>query len=363
VDAKQLKPYTFWIVCGGIVLIELGLILFYPVTNENGQTPEEVKASLDSDYQKLQDLHERAGREPRAVFDAEVPLDIDNLTKLYLLTPRWKNVLQPHVDKYNQQLAAIKKDLVARSKTLHEPLADSGDKFSWYTNYVGKTKEILLALRKAKAISVSADNKEETDFENGSAIRARVGFFTRGDNMPEASEHPELTTRYHIIDNVTKTIMASAQSAAPNPVASFVKESELAVKKTAVITAWEWKQAGSTSSEQTAMGDVGQYAHAYECTISLEGSAAVLVATSAAIERIADPVMIVVGSTLSARGAQPAGVRKYTADDPMTLRMTVAVLDFTKIERSGDAALVDAPAQSKAESAPKTSNPDQGNDQ
>jgi hypothetical protein len=346
VDAKQLKPYTFWIVCGGIVLIELGLLMFYPITNENDQTPEDVKLSLDSDYKKLEDLYERAGREPRGVFDAEDPKDIDNLTKLYLLTPRWKNVLQPHVDKYNQQLAAIKKDLVARSKILHEPLADSGDKFSWYTNYVGKTKEILLALRKAKAISINNENREESDFEKGSVIRSRAGFFTSGDNLPEASEHPELTTRFRIIDTLTKTIMASAQTTAANPVATFVKESDLTTKKPAMITGWEWKQGSNSSSEQSTLGDVGQYARAYECTITLEGSVAALTATSAAIERIADPVMIVVGSSLTARGAQPAGVRKYTGDDPMIMRITIAVLDFTKIEEMGAASATTTAAAS-----------------
>lgn len=330
-DAKQLKPYTFWIVCGVIVLIELGLFGFYQIENEDGYTPERVKDKLDDDYKKLENLYERAGREPKGVFDAEDQKDIDNLTKLYLLTPRWKDVLQPHVDKYNSQLAALKKDLTTRSAILHEPIADSGDLFSWYTTYAGKTKEILIKLRNAKCLDIKPDSAEDNDFENGSNIRTRVGFFTKGEQTPAASQHPLLTTRFRIMEKLTAAIMQNGSNSLDNPVVKTTKNDELANKKNAIITAVEWKQV--SDHKDTLQNDVGQYAGSYELTITLEGSTSTLVATEAAIERIAEPVFVVVGGALAARGALPAGQRKGVADENMKLRLTIAVIDFTKIDQ------------------------------
>ena len=79
-NAKQIKPYTFWIVAGVIIVVELGLIGFYSPTDADGNTPEQVKNTLDNDFKKLQDLYDRAGREPKGVYDPENPTDIANLT-------------------------------------------------------------------------------------------------------------------------------------------------------------------------------------------------------------------------------------------------------------------------------------------
>lgn len=328
-DAKQLKPYTFWIVCGVIVVIELGLVLFWPITDENGKTPEEVKIQLDNDFKKLTDLHNRAGNTPTGVFDAENPKDIKRLTEEYLLTPKWKGVLQPHVDKYNQQLGAIRKDLATRSSILHEPVADSGDLFAWYNAYIGKTKEVMIALRNAKALIIDETNKDDTDFENGSRIRSQVGFFTKIEMTPPATEHPGLTARFRIMQKISEALIASGSTSLPNPVVKTGRESDLETKRPAFITGVEWRRSGDPNKGLSApFADV---ADAHELSLSLEGTTSALVAAEAAIEAISDPVTIVVGGTLSDRDEKPAGVRKNVADEPMLLKLTITVLDFTRI--------------------------------
>lgn len=328
-DAKQIKPYTFWIVCGVVVVIELGLIAFWPITDEAGRTPEEVKVQLDTDFKKLNDLYVRAGKTPTGVMDAERPEHIKALTEDFLITPKWKGVLQPHVDKYNQQLAAIKKDLAARSAVLHEPVADSGDLFSWYTAYVGKTKEVMLALRNANALVVDEASKEATDFENGSQIRSQVGFYTKLEKTPEATEHPLLTVRFRIMQKISAALIASGSNALANPVVKTGRDSELEAKRPANIKAAEWKRSGDPSKVLT--GSIAEFADAHELTLTLEGSVSALVAAEAAIEGISEPAMVVAGGTISARGPMTAGVRKNVADEPMTLKLTIAVIDFVRI--------------------------------
>lgn len=336
-DAKQIKPYTFWIVCGAIVVIELGLLAFWPIADENGQTPEEVKSKLDADFKKLEDLHKRAGNTPTGVFDAENPDDIKRLTKDYLLTPKWKGVLQPHVDKYNQQLVAIRKDLATRSTILRDPVASSSDRNSWYDAYVVKTKEVMIALRNGKALIVDETKKEETDFDYGTEIRNRAGFYTKTDKIPEANEHPLLTARLRIMQKISEALLSAGSNSLPNPAVKTDREADLDTKRPAHITGVEWKL--STEPSKALSGTIADIADAYEVTLSLSGTTSSLVAAEAAIEAISSPVMIVTGGTLSARGNLPVGVRKGVSDEPMNLKLTIAVIDFIRIQTAAPEAV------------------------
>jgi hypothetical protein len=328
-DAKQIKPYTFWIVCGVIVVIELGLILFWPITDEIDRAPEDVKNQLDQDFTKLDDLYKRAGKTPTGVFDAENPDDIKRLTKDYLLTPKWKDVLQPHVNKYKEQQAAIRKDLSTRSAILREPVADSGDLFAWYNAYVGKTKEVMIALRNGRALIIDETKKEESDFENGADVRNRVGFFTKVERTPEAAEHPTLTARFRIMQKISEALLASGSNSLPNPALKSDRTAELEEKRPAHIKEAQWKRSGDPSKVLSL--PIAEIADAHELTLTLQGSTSSLIAAEAAIEGISQPVMIVAGGKLSARGPQPAGARKGLIDEPMTLELTIAVIDFTRM--------------------------------
>lgn len=328
-DAKKLKPYTFWIVSGVVVVIELGLLAFWPIEDESGATPEAVKQKLDAEFKKLQELHNRADRAPSGVYDAERPEDIKRLTEDYLLTPRWKNVLQPHVDKYNQQLASIKKDLAVRSAVLHESLAESGDLFSWYTAYNKRTKDVMLALQKAAVLVVDPKAKDESDFENGAQVRARVGFYTKSEKTPEASEHAVLTARFQIMRIISDVLMVSSSTAVANPTAKDQREADLETKRPVNIKEVVWKRSGDSS--KMLSGPIAEIAGAYELTLDLEGSTSALILAQGAIEVISDPIMIVTGGELSARGQMTAGVRKNVTDEPMKLRLNIVVMDFSRI--------------------------------
>lgn len=342
-DAKQLKPYTFWIVCGVVVVIELGLILFWTPTDDDGKTPEQVKDALDKDFKKLQQLHARAGYQLTGVKDAENEADIKELTEKCLITPKWEGVLKPVVDKYKSHRESIRKDLAQRSSILHEPVADSGDLFAWYNAYVGKTKEVMIALRNAKALLVDETRKEDSDFENGTEVRARVGFYTKIERTPEASEHPSLTARFRIMQKISQALIASGATALPSPVVKTGRDAELENKAPAYFTGVEWKR-GSDASK-TLSEPFSELADAHELTLSLEGSTSALLAAEAAIEGISDPVMVVVGGTISARGERPAGSRKGAVDEPMSMRLSVVVLDFTRIQQlaAAEAAAAAAP--------------------
>lgn len=362
-NAKQIKPYTFWIVIGVILVIELGVIAFYPLTDADGRTPEEVKAVLDTDFLKLKDLFDRAGREPHGVYDPENATDIANLTTQYLLTPRWKDVLQPIVDKYTAQLGDIRKDLAERSAGLHQPVAESGDLFGWYGAYTGKTKEVLIKLRDGKALARLPDEKpEDLDLENSQRLRKRVGFFTKDTKTPEVGEHPLLTTRFRIMERLADAVIGATAKVMVSPVIKTARDGSLATPAGAAIADVDWKQMGD--SDKSLGGGLETQATPYELVLTLEGSASALLAATSAIERINQPIVVVIGGSLGGRqlnqgnSSYQPGERKLAANETMVAKLNVVVLDFTKITKAPlpggeDHAAAGAPAGAPVKPTPK----------
>jgi hypothetical protein len=329
-DAKQLKPYTFWIISGVIIVIQLGLILFWPPT-DNGRTPESIKKALDNDFKKLQELHTRAGYRLTGVKDAENEDDIKEMVEKCLITPKWQGALQPVVDKYRFHRDAIRKDLVERSAILHEKILSSVDFYAWYTAYVNQTKDVLIRLRDARALVVGQTDTGNREFEENAEIRSRVGFFTKKGDTPEASIHAMLTAQFRIMQRISQAVSVSAAAALPSPVMKTGREDELAIKAPAHFTGVEWIKKNDPS--KTLSEPYAQWAEAHELKLSLEGSTSALMAAQAAIEGISNPVMIVVGGTISARVRPAPGLRKDAIDEPMSLQLSVVVLDFTRMQQ------------------------------
>jgi hypothetical protein len=333
---KQIKPYLFWYITGAIVLIELGFLIFWGQYDDNGHTPEQVKQALDTEFKNLEDLHNRAKfGDPQGRFDPEVPLDIQNLTKKYLITERWKTVLVPLVKKYNEQLDLIHSDLVTRSADLHKAIIDNEDPSTWYTAYEGKTRELLLALRNAGGLALPEDAPANLDLEGDEKVRSMVGLFTKGGNVPQAPEHPLLTTRFRIVEKLSEVIIATKGKMLGNPV--MEKSVPPAPEQSgAAAVSLQWRSRDTNRDDSSGVV-------AYNLILTLQGAGAALIATEAAIERITSPVMVVLGASLSEHAAWKPGERKSKEIDPMTCVMTISVLDYSIAARQAPAAPV-APA-------------------
>ncbi len=323
---KQLKPYMFWIVAGVIVLVELGFMLFWTVTDSQGNTAEQVKSQLDTEFQSLDKLYERANAgDPPGVFDPENPNDIKRLTDKYLLTEKWKGSLAPNVAKYNQQLNDIKQDLATRSAVLHQAIVDNEDLSTWYTAYEGKSKEVLLALKNANDLALPEDAKPDSlDLDGDERIRSIAGFFTKGANFPQVADHPLLTTRARIIEKLAEAIVASKAKVVSSPIVAAGDRTIDGIG--AKIQSLVWGQQPGTSPT-----DAPSYVTPYPFTLTLQGPASALIAAEGAIERIASPVVVVTGGSIGQRGNWKPGERKGQDFEPLTSTLNVLVLDYSKI--------------------------------
>ncbi len=350
---NQLKPYLFWVVIGAVLLLELAWwLLSIPDIDVVGNKSEALsaKAKLKVEEDHLKELANRAKRQsPSGVFDAEKEADIRRLTNDYLLTPAWKSVLEPHVNRYDLQLQEIKRHLADRSQVLNLPLAASTDKFGWYTAYQNLTEEQLKRLAAAKALiqpgpatakpaktagtqpapaaapTASQSAEVVTDYANDPNLRALAGFYTKGADLPEATEHPVLTRQYRTMERIIEVVLSTAAVNDANPLTGVSDRPEAGPAAFAGVV-WNPK------SEQLALGDgVASQASAWGLTLTLQGPVSTLLATTSALEHpkgSAKPLIIVTGCEIARKSTFVPGERKDTGAESAVAKLTLVVLDF-----------------------------------
>ena len=348
---NQLKPFLFWIVIGTILVLELAYwLLSIPAIDVVGNKAEAMaaKTALDTEHKHLIELDRRSkNSSPMGVFDAEKESDIRRLTKDYLITPAWKDVLEPHVRRYDEQLKDIKEHLAARSKILHEPIAASSDKFAWYTTYQNLTEAQLKQLHEANVLVLPAtaastagsgqknpgpagETKDgNPDFATDAALRTIAGFFTKGADLPDPAEHPVLTRQYRTMERIIAIVMATSATNAANPLAGQVDAPEAGRAAIAGVT-WE-----SKDRDAIIGGDSANFASGWKVNLTLQGPLSAVLAATAAIERPTDsqaPIFIVTGSDISRKTPYAKGERKDVGAEMATCKLSLLVLDFSAVK-------------------------------
>lgn len=364
---NQLKPFTFWIVLGVVLFCEIvWWVLSVPDIDMVGNkaSAQKMQGTLKEEFKHLTELDRRAkNNSPLGVFDAEKADDIRRLTDDYLVTPAWKEVLDPHVLGYDKQLKSIKERLAARSKHLHDPIAASTDKFGWYTAYQNASEEQLKKLHAVGALALKttsgstrvmpraqlgggpkagapgavqpAENTATNasrgtedsvpfDFANDSEVRAQGGFFTKGADLPDAGEYPVLTRQFRTMERLISIITETSAINTVNPV-SGVLETPTAGHAAIVSVTWD-------NSETAIGGETGSYAEGWRLTLVLQGSTSAVLATTAAIEHPhgdSVPLMVVTGGDLTRKAQFIPGERKDVGSELVNARVDILVLDFT----------------------------------
>lgn len=358
---NQLKPFLFWIVLGVILFCELlWWVLSIPDIDlvGNKASAQKMQSTLKEEFKHLTELDRRAkNNSPLGVFDAEKADDIRRLTDDYLVTPAWKEVLDPHVQGYDKQLKAIKERLAARSKHLHQAIAASTDKFGWYTAYQNASEEQLKKLHAAGALvlksttgsaktaprtapsgapgtgapgvqsaattGANSDDTKTIDFANDSTVRAQAGFFTKGADLPDAGEYPVLTQRFRTMERLIEILIDTTAANTVNPVAG-VLDAPATANAAIVSVTWD--------NDAVIGGETGAYATGWRLSLVLQGPLSALLAATAAIEHPhgdAVPLMIVTGGELTRKTQFAAGERKDVGSELVNARVDILVLDFT----------------------------------
>jgi hypothetical protein len=349
---KSIQPFLFWIILAVILVVELVIwVCAQPSVDLMGDAAaaQQVKVELDKEYRHLTEMDRRAKNgSPQGVFDAENAADIQRLTDEYLITGSWKEVLVPHVQKYDKHLTDIMGHLKERSKILHKPLADSGDKLGWYTAYQDASESLLKQLHASgclvlpsqapgasanagmgaplapgaapTAATTTSTAPATLDFATDRTLRDIAGLYTKASDYPDAAEHPALTTRFRIVERLAGLLLQAAAANTVNPI--ITGDAPAPAKAALAGLAWgDFVAPG---------GGVATYAAGQRLTMDLHGQASSLLAALATLERSGPgPVLVVTGSTLERKAQYAKGERKDVASEQAVLHLSLLLLDFT----------------------------------
>lgn len=334
--AKDLKPYTFWLVCGVILLAEVvAMVVITPQHEDFGEmTPAEAKQVADGQYSReiANGLLKKANetlrtKGPPGPIDRRDQAAVKRVLNDYIITDDWKGNLQTAVNEHTKMTSDMKTELVRRSRILTRPIHESSDLNIWYDAYAKASAALLRQLIDAQVVVPAQTTGavgakiEETDLLRNARFRDPIGLVTT-DAYPSAEQHPLMTRRFRIIEAVAKALMASPGTTRPNPL--IPEKWRLGAPSTRLVQLldlrWDEQQRNPVSPRH---GQENRF------TLRLTGPLASLQAALAAIDGISEPVLVRLGGEWTrGRTSQPAVAGGDLVDEPIEVTCTVVVLDF-----------------------------------
>lgn len=337
-NAKQIRPFLFWIICGVILLIELTVSVFlYPALPEDKLadagdielTPAAAKQKLDEVVDgPLNTLRKQAqetlkyGNGVLPSVRAEDAKALERYLKSYLIYgDQWKGGLQRHIEDYAEQEKNIRALLLENAKPLRVAVSLAPSDGQWNDDYKKNSAAILRRLFQAGCLLPGSQPPTDEELSEQSNWRDVVGFRSGG-QIPTASERGELTLRYNLVRIVADEILIAAQGAAlVNPcfptnddiarVPPPNKGGDRAVLKFFKI-------------ERTD-GSLIPDALVHRLSLSLVGTVSALQAAVTAIDNLRAPLMVRTRAHWQ-RTDQPSWWR--LPDGPMDLDLSIAVIEY-----------------------------------
>ena len=368
---NKIRPYLFWIVCGVLLIVEFVIMLVVAPSNPQaaGKTVVDTKRAADAAFDnelmaKPSGIHTRALMNlaspstfyPPTHIPPEDTAKVEDLLNRYLIDRTWQANFKSVVSNYQSQIRDIHNDLKQRSEPLSQAISTSGDVAEWYDAYERQSASLL---RQALDAGLVEPPRTGLSPDTGSAgpsnaeLRERpewrrmLGLFTKpGNQFPQISEHPLLTTKFRIIEQVVSTLINADAVAKVNP---LIPDKYVRPPTTPeVVTVTEFTIDGMPTL------DVVPDAEMIGFTLTMTGSPAALQAAVCALDGIHSPMVIRLGGewrkvTTSARSRTPGSRDLQDLETaPMEFKARYVVLDFRPMQDASIAALTgDATASSE----------------
>ncbi|MFM2092837.1 MAG: hypothetical protein RLZZ127_3326 [Planctomycetota bacterium] len=326
-NAKDLKPWIFWIVCGVLAVAIVVAALAVEPTNAKGKPAAVLKKEADSQLGALAELKRRAGNNPYArTFDPERTEDISSLTSDHVVPPSWERVLRPHVEGYDVQTAQIKSHLAERSAWLHSQISTSTDNFDWYKEYERQTADLLRRLGEAGCLVLPA----QANLAEDAALRSGIGLFTKsGEFVRDQTQRQGLSRTYRHIEHVAGRIMEARGRIVENPVVQAVAGDVPQSTVPARII-----QIDVAETDEPLGGQMAGLGTGRRVTVRLEGAVAALQAAVARLEsneRVDRPITVVAGVNLTRRPPAGPGANRDRPAEDLAMEIRLAILDFSQL--------------------------------
>ncbi|MFM2090702.1 MAG: hypothetical protein RLZZ127_1191 [Planctomycetota bacterium] len=326
-NANDLKPWIFWIVCGVLAVAIVVTALVMEPTDAKGKGAAALKKDADSQLKDLSDLKRRGANNPYIrTFDPENPKDIESLTNDYLIPERWGMVLKPHVEGYDVQTQQIRSHLAERSVWLRSPVSTTSDNFDWYKEYERQTAALLRKVAEAGSLVVAAN----TDLAEDAGIRTAMGLFTKsGEFVRQQGEREALSRTYRHVELLLERVAEARGRIIENPVVQAVAGDVPQNTMPARISRIDLGEADEPlGGQMTGLGT------ARRATLRIEGPLAALQAVVARLEsneRADRPLIVVGGLDLRPIGSGKPGDHRDRPSEDLAMDIRLAVLDFAQL--------------------------------
>jgi len=352
---KQIRPYIFWIVCGVILIVELGLVFTMEPSSEleAGVTVRDAKEAADRAYRnKLKDDLERRAKATNAAQGGPVPPgtgihpeDTDaieqELMAKYIISPDWQTRFASIVANYSTQLEDLRDELARLSNVLREPVSTSPDGPGWYDAYESQSASLLREIIDAEAMQLPSSYKKSDltrqKLVEDTMLRRQLGIQTHSQftqfEGADSRKRQLLTAQLRIIERIARAVIGSRGQVAASPISALSDDLPDPQEPTAArIIGINWIGTGP-EKKIVAKGAV------HQLRLELDGSPAAIHAALSAIGNIESPIVVRLGSSWKRRnaGGFNSGPRFIGVPvESVVCDATLAVLEFTERD-AGDA--------------------------
>jgi hypothetical protein len=339
----KLKPYSFWIATG---IVLLAMLIYFGVFLEardgNDRTVEEAVSEANGLYGNLQRVDATAKEVLKYGKDTPIPgvpiapEDKDAVglfIKKHLMHKDWQGKFEAVLKDYQGQIASIQADLAARSAALSEPPLSTEDGASaWYQDYkdlsAGLLRDMYQARRLIQPAGVTGERSvpDLGQLEEKAEYRDLLGLHTASGEFPGVDERRVLTARFRVLQALWAVIgdVRAPMLANPQAVPGVIPPGE----GEAALAAPTWVQLSWAAGEAEPIALPGaEAARMQPFTLMLRGHPSALLATAARLETIHQPVLIRLGTTWKRRqqgGQELLGL----PGESMDLTLELAYLDF-----------------------------------
>lgn len=325
---NAIKPYLFWIVCGGILLVLLVLAVVLDPAYK-GKNAEQATDYLSRTYREVEPLVGKAQRtvtSPPKEINPNRPQQIKQMEEEYLITDRWEGKLRTLQAEAETERRQVREELERRSEPLHQKVAETSEVSQWYFRYEDASRDLLIEMAKAgllDGVDVESVDSEafRTRAATDSGFRRRFGIFTKGVDWPAESMHFELTRKLRILQALADLAADAKGDVQLNPwMEEFVPAPQDGASIVLSGISWE------TGDPQLGSGPVSIVdGQAVPVEVNVRGPAAAILDFSVGIESSPMPLFALVGFAINPLPRAPAGDEP---DAPMTAELLVCALDF-----------------------------------
>ncbi len=390
----KVKPYTFWIVCGALLLIELVFVvgaLFWPGLGEVQPPvwmnrppsqdiagwPKDMRNKVKAIQRELKgmeapqdvadmfgDLYDGGGKvgkdrgpqgnrlggikllEARAEnlrsrntytreVDPSKEKDIEAFLSEYLVQEGWTGLLRSKIEDYQEKAARVEERLSDRSGVLEEAVSGKQEAGAWYTDYRRVTTEYLTTIIEGGVIEANQTEIDNLDTTRG--LRERFALDSRERGYPEhgSKERDRLQNHY----NLSRAILLPLLDVHGTVLADqhFVELRE--VGRLQAETPPRPRDTSDLTTvtvqrlkvEGSDREDGGKLA-VWRVQLNMRGTAAALLEALRVLDGLEAPIIVRLGSSWKA--LDPADKKKVDqADGRMELTTKLAVCDFRAMAR------------------------------